>query len=483
MLTAEKVKMKDDESIQKNPLNDALVDELENTSDYSDDIQNGNGSSSNKTSNNKIPNDWDPNGIKMFFIGCFIFFVIWYLFFTTNILLAIISKVDFNKDPKIISTYCFRQLESRAKQRENEFQRDIYRFTQKQLDLFRIYQKEMINFQELKDKQFVNFFTSAKYMEATRAFIRKFEDSRAYRQRNINYETSQIKWFYAIIAVMSVLADVFVSRSVRIMSTAEKVDVISKMEEDESIQKNPLNDALVDELENTSDYSDNIKNGNGLTKSSIKTSKKKISKSNNAKVFIIGFFMFFFILFLFFTMDILLAVKSNVDYNKDPKIISTYCFRQLESRAQEKRREFQVELDKFIQKQFDLFQALFNDKVDYHELKNQQLEIFHTSAKTVKATKNYIEKFEDFRAYRQRNINYETDVIKWFYVIIVVASMWTSAIVVFSGKEDMFYNILTVSLVSATFLSTLFLISHTFQEFENPAKTADCPFHVFSLES
>uniref|UniRef100_A0AC34Q295 Uncharacterized protein n=1 Tax=Panagrolaimus sp. JU765 TaxID=591449 RepID=A0AC34Q295_9BILA len=251
------------------------------------------------------------------------------------------------------------------------------------------------------------------------------------------------------------------------MSTARKVKM------DDLLWINPL----VDELENTSDYSDDIQNENGLTDSSNKASNNKIPDDwdpNGIKMFFIGCFTFVVILMLFFIADILLTVRSNVVYNKDPKIISTYCFRQLESRAKEKENELQVELNKLNQQQLDLLQARHEDKVGYYELKNQQFELFFVSTKTIAAKKDFIKKFEDFRAYRRRNINSETSQIKWFYAIIADLSILAGVVVCFC-KKDMFFKILRMSLCFAFFLSILFFRSHLAQEIETPAKTADCP--------
>uniref|UniRef100_A0AC34R697 Transmembrane protein n=1 Tax=Panagrolaimus sp. JU765 TaxID=591449 RepID=A0AC34R697_9BILA len=260
------------------------------------------------------------------------------------------------------------------------------------------------------------------------------------------------------------------------------------MEADESIQKNPLNDALVDELENTSDYSENIQNGNGSTKSSNKTpnkiSKKKISDPNNVKVFIIGFFMFFFILFLFFTTDMLLTVKSNVDYNKDRKIISTYCFRRVLSRARKAKNDLQIDTNQFIRQQLRLFKAHHEKQISFEQLKNQQFDLFYKSVESMTATEDLIKRIGEFQEYRQRKISYETNEIKCFYIIIAIMSVMAIDIVCMSfGKKDMFFKILTISLCFAIFLSILFYCSHLFQEFDDPAKTAECPFHIFSLES
>uniref|UniRef100_A0AC34QHX8 Uncharacterized protein n=1 Tax=Panagrolaimus sp. JU765 TaxID=591449 RepID=A0AC34QHX8_9BILA len=174
---------------------------------------------------------------------------------------------------------------------------------------------------------------------------------------------------------------------------------------------------------------------------------------NDVIVHIVEFVKF---LLLFNAFDLFLRMNSKVDFNNDPNIMSTFCYRQL---------EFKIRcVIKLPEK--DKRYRLLSARVDYY---GQGKHIM---------PEDMCNAYEKYKAYRERNINYETDKIVSFYVrIVVVSTLFVYACSLFYDETKFQPNLYAVVWISCCMVvfCMAFIVLY-FKSFrDDPIKEKDCP--------
>uniref|UniRef100_A0AC34PZE4 Uncharacterized protein n=1 Tax=Panagrolaimus sp. JU765 TaxID=591449 RepID=A0AC34PZE4_9BILA len=157
---------------------------------------------------------------------------------------------------------------------------------------------------------------------------------------------------------------------------------MNNLEENGQENLNNFDEDLPDILENTSDCEE----------IDHQKDKSTIKKTVNRRKIKSRSFIFVVILALFFGIDYILRLNSNVEFN--PYVMPTYCYRNLENRLKTTK--------------------------EYLHYQSKDPDISAQLSKESSIQAAVIKVIEMYKGIRPKKVNYETDEIKYFYVLFLM---------------------------------------------------------------
>uniref|UniRef100_A0AC34RQ80 Odorant receptor n=1 Tax=Panagrolaimus sp. JU765 TaxID=591449 RepID=A0AC34RQ80_9BILA len=190
----------------------------------------------------------------------------------------------------------------------------------------------------------------------------------------------------------------------------------------------------------------------------------KSKDDHDNKCLFIRLLQFLLILLLFTGVDFSLRVASNVDYNKDPSIMSTYCYRAMVIKIEIEHKFSQTSVDDsgFLIKTWNYLTAqMTQDEIYQAKMKN----------------------FQAYKAYREKNIKFETDQIWVLFVMAAIIFIFIAAVIYGELSTEPVFVTVSWIFFCLSMASIIFIFIHICRLRYDPIKLDDCPTfnHVVKL--